>query len=258
MQVQLVESADSVDVALGMVKERAEAAKQLLQDLEAEDIELGEFVLSDLDDSDSHGQAKMAKRTAEVIARRQAFGRPTPTNPAQSDADAKVQMGLSAQWSLAGDSDEALLFVAKLRRALADIGGAGSEDEETTPVWSTPAEEMQALMSAAKGSRNVCIPRFFFVSRLSEEQRDKALAEAFERARETAERLARAAGRKLGELKHLSESPHLDHSAQRSQVRQQLSGEEWPESSHTAYEIVWDDLRAGRFVVSVSTSFELL
>jgi uncharacterized protein YggE len=47
-------------------------------------------------------------------------------------------------------------------------------------------------------------PAFLFVSRISEAERDKALAEAFEKAKQQATRLAKAAGAQLGALKSLA------------------------------------------------------
>lgn len=260
MQVHLIESAHTIESALGRLKQRVESAKNLLQELNASEIGIGPIVLGELEDDDALGQAKIAQQAA-MVARQQTFGRPVRPQPKQ-DADATVFTIATAQWAIQGDTDEErMLSVANLRRRLADIGGASKDEkEEARPVWPTPEEELQSMLAkmsrAARDNRDHRIPRLYFATTLGEEDESLALAEALARARASAERLARAAGKTLGEIAYLSHSSSIDyHSVAR--MKKHMSVDDWPRICDSTFNQVWDDLRAVQFVVQVTAQFRI-
>jgi uncharacterized protein YggE len=101
-------------------------------------------------------------------------------------------------------------------------------------------------------------PQFLFISRLSEEQLEKASVEAFARARKNAERLARAAGLRLGGLGtlHFGHGGVHDSRAERMMDRQRcaavLAGTSYDVAEH---ELVSDDPRPAEFAIQVNAHF---
>src|SRR5205085_264656 len=79
------------------------------------------------------------------------------------------------------------------------------ESKKMSPEQQEEAEEndasfnMNGEQTAAPGE-----PVFLFVSKISAEDRDKALASAFAKAKESAGQLAKAAGTQIGALRQLS------------------------------------------------------
>ncbi len=257
MKVHLVETAATIANALSRLKSRVESAKNLLQELNASDVEIGPFVLGELEDSDALSQARIARQAA-LVARQQSFGRVVRPRP-QKDPDVSVFTVASAQWMIPGDNDEErMISVANLRLRLADIGGASNEEQEDPPVWPTPEEQIQSVVEkmslAAGGKRDHRIPRLYFVTTLGEEDESLALVEAVARARESAERLARATGKTLGEVTYLSQSRSVDHHTATS-MKKHTSVDHWPRICDSTFNEVSDDMRAVQFVVNVSAQF---
>ncbi len=111
---------------------------------------------------------------------------------------------LTAEWPLKGETpEERLLAAHELREKITAAELAGAK-EPLTPE----EEEMQDEMENSGGSSapQAGTPSFVFVAKISEEDQDKALAEAFDKARKHAERVAKAAGMPLGKIHGLSGS----------------------------------------------------
>ena len=115
---------------------------------------------------------------------------------------------LSVQWPLKADNPEKLLLAAdELREKIkaADLAG-GNDAPKLSPEEQEVAEEMAAEQSRQSNEEATAPnePRFVFVARLTAAERQKALAEAFAKARVQAAELAKAAGMELGSLASLS------------------------------------------------------
>ena len=117
---------------------------------------------------------------------------------------------LTAQWPLAGNTTEKLLLAADAVREkikAADLAG-GKETPKLSPEEQELAEEMAAQASPNPGGDEEQVkpgePRFLFVTRLSPQDRQAALADAFAKAKLQAAELAKAAGAGLGPLTGIS------------------------------------------------------
>jgi hypothetical protein len=116
---------------------------------------------------------------------------------------------LTAEWKLSAKSpDELLLAVHALQEKIKAADLAGMKDaEKLSPEQEEMLEEAEDPDMMGFNS-NIEVkpgePVFMYVSRISDAERDKALAEAFQKARAHATRLAKAAGAELGNLKSLT------------------------------------------------------
>ncbi|HEY5315359.1 MAG TPA: SIMPL domain-containing protein [Pirellulales bacterium] len=128
-----------------------------------------------------------------------------------------VSTTLSAEWPLAGGNpDERLIAAAALCEKIkaADLAGVKSakaqsaEDEELAEESAGMAQTFSGQMGENQPQPGM--PSFAFVARLSDQQRAKLLAEAFDDARQQAGRLASAAGTQLGPLMQLSANTAAD------------------------------------------------
>jgi len=103
-------------------------------------------------------------------------------------------------------AEELLLEAQALREKIkaADLAGT-KQAEELSPEEQELAEEMAEMMMQ-HGEEPVPVgePLFMYVARITEADRDRAMADAFAKAKAHAERLAGAAGVKLGPLVALS------------------------------------------------------
>lgn len=102
--------------------------------------------------------------------------------------------------------DDLLLASHALQEQIkeADLGGA-KDAEKLSPEQEELLEEQEAEMMNLSNDNEPKPgePVFLFVSKISEAERDKALAEAFQKAKAQAKQLAKAAGIELGNLKTL-------------------------------------------------------
>jgi len=124
-----------------------------------------------------------------------------------------VSCALSAQWKLQAKTAEELLVEARgIEEKVRAADLAGLKSAEKTAEEEELAEEMEDQMgmyqdeSEAKPGE----PVFVYVSKISAEDRAKALASAFAKARTQAAELSKAAGAELGPLTSLSESASME------------------------------------------------
>ncbi len=117
---------------------------------------------------------------------------------------------LTATWPLAGDTTEKLLLAAEGWREkvkAAELAG-GKEAPKLSPEEQEVAEEMAAQAASNGGNEEEPVkpgePHFVFVARLSPQDRQTALAEAFTKAKAQAAELAKAAGAGFGAMTGLS------------------------------------------------------
>jgi hypothetical protein len=170
---------------------------------------------------------------------------------------------LTAIWDVAAMSaEEILVLVDRLRFEVADDTTEETDGPDPLPPWASPEEQMQAMVTQMQEPpADDDTPQFVFISRLSDEQRERALSEAMNRARQNAERLARAAGLNLGtpQMLHHMASGFMDTSRPDKMMDRQrclglLAGSSYDLGEH---EIVSDDLRAAEFTISVNVSYSV-
>ena len=147
--------------------------------------------------------ARQAQMEQMIRMRTGRGGKPPTTGPAQPPVN--VAATLTVDWPLKAQSAVDLLVeahdlqakvrAAKLVEPAAAAGGTPEELEE--------AEERLGLVMNENGA-NPGEPTFLYVSKLSDDERAKATAEAFKKAKEEAARVAKAAGADLGSLRQLT------------------------------------------------------
>ncbi|MGM0486660.1 MAG: SIMPL domain-containing protein [Planctomycetota bacterium] len=203
MHVELTGKAETLDEALAQLKTRREAALLQLEMLKA-----------DMDSVETEapriaaGQSRQQRQMEQMIRERmRSRGQRTPPGLTASESVA-VSMTLRAEWPLEAKTPEEVLRRAEsIRQQIkeADLAGSEEEEDELSPEARELAEEMAGMSpgydeSAVKEGE----PVFLFVARVSDADREKAMAEAFAKAREQARSLARAAGVDLGPLVSLA------------------------------------------------------
>jgi uncharacterized protein YggE len=197
MQVQLSAEGKTLKDALTKLTAKREACKKKLAALGAKD----ESIVFEDPKMDTPDPRQMAQ--AMMLARQRGRGRPT-TSPAGAGAaaPARVAIAVKAEWPLAAGTPEELLangqeLLNKIKAAdVADTKTASLEEQERM-------EEMAGNNDPSEQTAPPGQPVFFFVAKLSEEQRAQALAEACKKAKTSAAELAKAAGVELGAIKQL-------------------------------------------------------
>lgn len=202
MYVELLGKGKTLEAALANLKDRREAALAQLQSLGArkESIWFSSPGLSNIQSAQQRQLEQMIRQ--RLVAR----GRKLPRG-LQVARPVVASVTLTAEWPLPAGTPEKLLVAAealKEKLRAADLAGS-KEAEKLSPEEQELAEEMAEMLSNS-GEQPVPLgePHFVYVARISDQDRDKALAEAFAKARAQASRLARAAGIGLGPLVGLS------------------------------------------------------
>jgi uncharacterized protein YggE len=200
VQVDLLAKGKDLKEALAKLKERREATRTLLAALNPVQgsVEFGEPVVTT-------GKSQRQRQMEMLVAQRlRARGKKAP--PVTENAPVVVSASFKADLPLKAASPEDLLVVAaglqdKIKAL--DLGGL-KEFQRMSPQEEELAEEMTDMRDEMdRGEIKPGEPVFVYVAKISEEDRAKAMAEAYQKARLEAGRLARAAGAEVGALKHL-------------------------------------------------------
>ncbi len=204
MYMQVSGRGKTLEEALAALKERREAVAAKLDKLAAEKSSI-EFSSPSVDEAAATQQRRMEMMLAQRL---RAAGGAAKKGAKPAKPPVSMVSQLSVQWRLKADNPEKLLLAAdELREKVkaADLAGA-NEAPKLSPEEQEVAEEMAAEQSR-QGNEEAAAPnepRFVFVARLTASERQKALAEAFAKARAQAAELAKAAGMELGSLASLS------------------------------------------------------
>lgn len=202
MHIEVLGKGETLKEALDKLKARRQAAVAQLKTLKAdhESIELGSPSLSNVESQ------RRRQLEAMVIQRYSARGGDLPKGLKVPKAFT-VSVSLTAEWPLEADGPEQMLLATQaLQEKVRAADLAGTKDAEAlSPEEQELAEEMSDMMGfSGEQEAKPGEPHFLYVARISEEDRDKAFAEAFAKAKEQASRLAQAAGARLGPLVALS------------------------------------------------------
>jgi uncharacterized protein YggE len=114
---------------------------------------------------------------------------------------------LTADWILAAEEPGAMLAaVHQLQQKIKAVELSGVDEEAGLPDQGAAPPEgvlfQQVMIST--GMPDLRQPAFCFVAEVAEQEYERAVAEAYERARRQAARLAKAAGLQLGDIRSLS------------------------------------------------------
>jgi hypothetical protein len=210
MYLELTAKGPSMEEALKHLKERRQSALAQLEALKApkDSITVGNPQKAD------SSNAQRQRFEAMVAERLKSRGVTSSKNKKIPEV-VTVSANLTVQWPLeAKTPEELLLMVHQLHKKIkaADLGGA-KEAAKLSPEEEEVMEEMEIQMrEMGDEQQNAGQPTFVYVAKLTEEEREKALATAFQRAKIQAERTAKIAGLKLGPLVSLQirEEGHAD------------------------------------------------
>jgi len=189
--------------ALTKLKARQPQLEKQLNSLGAtkDTIKLGD---PHIDESQGQDQTQIFRAMNRMSGRR---GR-KPAEDLFTIAVAKVRTELTAEWPLKfSDRADLLIQIAKLQDAIkaADLGGLRAKDDDS-PEEEELIDEMEGIqeMYGNQNRPKPGEPSFLFVAAISVAQREKALAEAFRRARDQATHLSKAADLELGAVRNLT------------------------------------------------------
>ncbi|HEV3257073.1 MAG TPA: SIMPL domain-containing protein [Gemmataceae bacterium] len=265
IEVDVVAKGKDLKEALAKLNERRKAAQARLEKLGAvkSSIEWGEPALSP---EKTDRQRRLEMMVSSRLRSRQKKGaqKPKQAPPAVVSVSLKADVPLKT-----ADGDELLVLAQSLQEKVraADLGGT-KELQQVSPQEEELSEEAQEQdMGAEENEPKRGEPVFFFVRRISRQEQDKAMSEAFDKARGEAARLARAAGASLGSLRHLEpaaiDGSDVDESASRFSdsasyqiLRRLRSGQPAVATDGNAEAI---GIRPGRvtFRVAIAASFTL-
>ncbi|MDA1054310.1 MAG: SIMPL domain-containing protein [Planctomycetota bacterium] len=203
MTIQLQEKGKTVQESLAKLKDRRDAAVLQLQELGAKK---DDIVASD--PTLSAGQTEEEQQMQQMMMQ-QMRARGRAPRGLQVPKSVATSTTLTVEWPLTMETnEELLLFADTLQEKIkaADLAGL-NEPKQLTPEEEELQAEMEETMSDySYGSEQAKPgePSFVYVARISEDERAKALAAAFDKAKAQAQRLAVAARAKLGALSSVS------------------------------------------------------
>jgi hypothetical protein len=192
MQIELSAKDKDAKEAVAALKKLKEAAVTKVGELGAvkESVKFGE---PSLGGAGGNSEAEMRRIMIQRMR--------GETEPAKAGQPIVVIIRLTADWPLKGEGEDLMLAAYELQEKIraADLagtkaGGAKKEEEEDQEE----GEEMMQRPPQKPGE-----PMFSYVIKLKPEERAKAEAEAFAKATAVAARLAKAAGRKIEDVKDL-------------------------------------------------------
>jgi hypothetical protein len=204
VHIEVIAKGRSLEDALANLKDLREAARVQFDALGAvkESVSFGEPSLSNVESAQRKQFEMMVRQRMTARGKQLPKGLQVPKSFA-------VSSRLAAEWPLESQTTEELLLESealKEKIKVADLAGT-KQAKELSPEEQELAEEMAEMM-AEHGEEPVPVgePLFTYVARITEAERDQAMADAFRKAKAQAERLAGAAGVKLGPLVALSGS----------------------------------------------------
>jgi len=203
MEIVVQTKGTTTEEALQKLNDRLGLARESLKSLDAlaDSISSGE---PSMQSAENDRQLQLQIRVLEQMRRNQGGPAQKISLPPSVTLSSKV----SAEWKLKGTTpDELLLEASSLQQRVHDADLAGTIAGENI----SPEERriMQELEDTGYSQWNEQFqagqPRFIFASKILEEEYKKSLAEAFQKAKQKASRLAAAAGAELGGLRSLTD-----------------------------------------------------
>lgn len=206
LQIDLLAKGKDLKEALARLKDRREAAGKKLAELgaTAESIRFEDVHV--IPAQADQQQWRRMQRMVQARMRGEKLG----AKEAARKEPVKVSVTLKAEWPLKGGSmEERLMATAKLEDEVRASDLAGQKEiEQLTPEEKEEAEEAEGqdqpeYYGGDEGAKPGD-PVFIYVAKVSDEEKAKLLADAFNKAKANAARLAQAAGAQLGPLQYLT------------------------------------------------------
>lgn len=200
LQVELSAKAKTLPEALAKLKTVREAAIEQLIKLSADKNSI-KVADAKLNATVSDRQRQMEMMVQQRMRQGGRRAKKPPEKPVM------VSAVLTAEWKLGGANAEALLIESQAiqdKVRAADLAGKASEEMSPEEEELAAEMEQEMMMYSDSGQPKPGEPMFIFVAKISADERDKAMAQAFAKAKESAQQLSRAAAIELGPLVGLS------------------------------------------------------
>ncbi len=255
MHVVLYAVEATLELGLKKLRQKGEAASRWLERLNAAEIRLGEPFFMEM------ANHKDPMQRAQQMAAR-AMGRRVPKR-SSSVRKSEVNMVLTAVWDIASlSAEQTLVLLDRLRFEVGDAEDVDAEAVAENDRWPMPEDLLQEMVEQFnQSSENERSPEFLFITRLDDDRREQAIAEAFTQAQAQAEFFAQAVGRRLVHEPHLIQwgvDIRAFHRPDRMQNRHRL-GALLSECSYDLdeNEVVSDDPRSAEFPIRIGASYYL-
>ena len=249
MSGMLQASEATLELALENLHKRSDATLKWLKRLEAQGIEFSEPRFPEQVDPDP-----MSSMMTRRITNRKGYEPPE----SEDDGKKKINVVYTARWPIDKmSSDQVLIFADRLKFEASELADPESAPEEE-PVWTPDDDPLQTMMSQMMEPAADASTRFFFISQLSKEQYQVGLSDALADAQETAETIAKAAGRKIIRIQSIQCSP--DTAGQlhmMNRIRRQFEASNLAETSYGQgeNEIVSESPKAAVFSVTLTAIY---
>jgi uncharacterized protein YggE len=267
LYMQVLVKGKTLEDALAKLKERQEAATAQLETLKADkkSIVFGAPSLSNVQ------SARKRQIEAMVMAQMRARGKKAPKG-LQAPQTVTLAATLTAQWPLGTQSQEEMLLKAQgIQENIKAADLAGSKEAEKLAPEEEEFEEEASQVANQFGEEapQPGLPQFVFVAVLPKQDRQKAMSEAFAKAKAQAAELAQAAGVELGPLTGLAGScagqtslgdePFGRYGASGGSdvIRRMAANQTGEDSEEKQDEAMSADPSALRFTCYVTTLFQL-
>jgi uncharacterized protein YggE len=267
MHVALTSKGATLKDALAALKTRTDAARLQLTTLGADKgsikIEAAHIAVQD-PNRRNQMQAMMMMRMQQGKGNKGAA-------KSKTAPPVEVTSNLTAEWKLSAKDPEAMLLLVhplqeKIRAA--DLAGK-AQAEKLSAEQEEMLEELQANgqsgFSMGGEEQTPGQPDFLFVSRITEAEHDKALADAYQKASVQATRLAKAAGSELGALRSVTsfDDPRGDvdefgpqvYGSSAYRIMQQYAQKR--ATSDSGHEAVGVDSSKVKYSVNLTVAFDL-
>ena len=247
--------------ALALFKDRKEAAKAGLISLGASEksIQIGDPEIK-ATQSDRQRQMEMMVRSRMKRGgkKKEVKEKPQPVS---------LVARLSAEWAIAGNGiEEVMINCAALQEKIkaADLGGVKEAEKKSAKDDEEASEEMEEMQMhfSNDGESKPGEPIFIYVRRLTEAEKEKAMADAFVRAKTNAAKLAKAAGASLGPINGISShtssrDQNYRYARQNYQWQQYMQANEDSENPDPVIEAVGPNAGKVTLQVNVTATFHL-
>ena len=270
LYMQLTAKGKTLEDALAKLKERQEAATAQLEALKADKKSIVFGAASAANEQSS----RRKQIQAMVIQQMRTRGKKVPKG-LLTPQTVTISCTLAAQWPLKEEShDKLLLLSQRLQDKIkaADLSGA-KETEKASAEEEEFEEEASQMTSQFGEEQQPNQPQFLFAAMLPKAERQKAMAEAFVKAKAQAAELAHAAGVELGPLVGLSggcsgqnsfnENPYLSRynsgfqSIVAQMIAEQTGDSSGDKSEEKPDETIGADPSALKFNCSVGAMFQM-
>lgn len=260
--------------ALAAVKTRTEAAKKQVVTLGANKdtikVESPKINTQQADQQQAMMQRRMQAMMMQQMNKTKKAGK-KDKEAAKPAEPVLVATMFTAEWKLDAKTPEDLLIaVHGLQEKIKAADLAGMKDaDKLTPEQEEMLEEMEQAQQFNYNGNETPKPGepiFIFVSRIPEAEREKAIAEAFQKAKTQASKLAKAAGTELGSLKSLSSNSKSGNTNNYNQYNSrawqamQMAGlgqSEDDEADGNSTEALGAEPGPVKFLVTVTAAFDL-